>query len=130
MALAGRPASGWREWLVDARDNGRRMELTWHRHERLVILSLWQGGTCRATFQLTLADAPSVIASLSSALGDAVAGAGDPDGGDRGAAPSTRRGATGRCRAVLVRARQQWQQLRARSRTRAEIVDFTTYRPR
>lgn len=130
MALARRPDGSRREWLVDARDDGRRMELSWHRRQRLVVLSLWQRGTCRATFRLPVADAPAVIALLSNALGDAAAGSG-PAADEVG--PATRLpvgGATGPWRSMRRRAQGAWQRLRCRGQTRAEVVDLTTYRVR
>lgn len=144
MALARGPGGSRREWLVDARDDGRRMELTWHRRQRLVVLSLWQGGNCRATFRLPVADAPEVIALLSNALGDAAAGGGasassEPAGDDvgpvtvgagRGATALPVRGASGRWQAVLGHAGGAWQRLRGRRRSPAEVVDLTTYRAR
>jgi hypothetical protein len=41
-----------REWFTDARDEGRRMEVSWHPAEHLVIVSLWNGTMCRATFRM------------------------------------------------------------------------------
>jgi hypothetical protein len=61
-----------RQWFVDARDAGRRMEVSWHPDEGIVIVSLWHGSICRATFQLPVEEAPGLIQTLSDALGDAV----------------------------------------------------------
>jgi|GEM_PF-5598218 len=51
------------------------MEVTSHPDERLVVISLWHGSTCRATFRLPVEEAPGVISALAGALGEA-AGAG------------------------------------------------------
>jgi len=61
-----------RQWFSDARDDGRRMEVSWHPDEELVIVSLWHGSVCRATFRLPIEQAPALIQSLADALGDAV----------------------------------------------------------
>lgn len=60
-----------REWFQDGRGPGRHMETAWHPREGVVVLSLWQGGICRATFQLPIGDAPRLINELAGALGDA-----------------------------------------------------------
>jgi hypothetical protein len=61
-----------RQWFVDARDDGRRMDVSWHADEGIVIVSLWHGSICRATFRLPVQDAPGLIQTLTDALGDAV----------------------------------------------------------
>lgn len=44
------PADG--DVFLDARDQGRAMRLSWHGDAGVVVLSLWRGATCVATFQL------------------------------------------------------------------------------
>ena len=61
-----------RQWFGDARDDGRRMEVSWHPDEGIVIISLWHGSMCRATFRLPVEQAPALIQTLADALGDAV----------------------------------------------------------
>jgi hypothetical protein len=61
-----------RQWFTDARDDGRRMEVSWHPDETLVIVSLWHGSVCRATFRMPVERAPALIQTLADALGDAV----------------------------------------------------------
>jgi hypothetical protein len=61
-----------RQWFGDARDDGRRMEVSWHPDEGIVIISLWHGSMCRATFRLPVDQAPALIQTLADALGDAV----------------------------------------------------------
>jgi hypothetical protein len=63
-----------RQWFNDARDDGRRMEVSWHADQGIVIISLWQASMCRATFRLPVDQAPAVIQTLADALGDAVQG--------------------------------------------------------
>jgi len=48
------------------------MDVSWHADQRLVIISLWHGSICRATFRMSVEDAPALIQALGNALGDAV----------------------------------------------------------
>jgi len=74
MAMMPLPRSDGvrRQWFGDARDDGRRMEVSWHPDEGIVIVSLWHGSVCRATFRLPVDQAPALIQTLADALGDAV----------------------------------------------------------
>jgi hypothetical protein len=72
MVLFARPDAVRRQWFTDARDNGRRMEVSWHPDETLVIVSLWHGSVCRATFRMPVEQAPALVHTLTDALGDAV----------------------------------------------------------
>ncbi len=83
-----------RQWFADARDDGRRMEVSWHSDEGLVIVSLWHGSICRATFRLPVEQAPALIQTLADTLGDAVR-----------AAPST--GPTGRQTSLRAMGRER-----------------------
>jgi hypothetical protein len=76
--LARRTHPVRRQWFNDARDNGRRMEVSWHADEGLVIVSLWHGSICRATFRLPVDQAPALIETLADALGDAAQAAPSP----------------------------------------------------
>ena len=58
-------------WFTDDRTGVRRMGVSSHPESDLVILSLWQGDTCTATFRLPLRDAPRLIAALAESLDDA-----------------------------------------------------------
>ena len=46
------------------------MEVTWHPDEALLIVSLWHGAFCRATFQLPVESAPQLIEMLTASLDD------------------------------------------------------------
>jgi len=48
------------------------MRVSWHRDERLVVLSLWQGGACTGTFRMPVEDAARLIGVLAADLADAV----------------------------------------------------------
>ncbi len=60
------PARG--EMFVDARGGGRMLRATWHHEVGLLVLSLWQGDTCTATFRLHAADAPAFLAAIADGL--------------------------------------------------------------
>ena len=62
---------GRRDWYLDERDDGRRMQATWHPERGIVVLSLWHRNECTATFQLPIDEADRLIALLGTALGDA-----------------------------------------------------------
>jgi hypothetical protein len=69
------------EWFADFRGEGRRMRARWHREEGLVVLSLWQGSSCTATFRMPVQDAARLIGTLADSLSDAArppAPAGNP----------------------------------------------------
>ncbi|MGH9032969.1 MAG: hypothetical protein ACRDY4_08280 [Acidimicrobiia bacterium] len=65
-----------REVLLDER--GDRLQATWHPRERLVVLSEWRLGTCRATFRLAPGDAARLASFLVGSLGDAATSAPPP----------------------------------------------------
>jgi hypothetical protein len=48
----------------DARGDGRTLRVTWHGDERLVVISLWRGGRCTATFRLPAEDLPALLTAL------------------------------------------------------------------
>ena len=54
--------------LVDERGVGLRM--TWHDERELVVLSIWRGPVCAATFRLPIADAVGLASFLSAASAD------------------------------------------------------------
>ena len=59
-----------RDWFIDDRGDGRRLQVTTHPEHQLVVLSVWHADRCTASFRLPLADADRMIAFLASALGD------------------------------------------------------------
>ena len=60
-----------RSYDQDARTPIRRMGVSAHPDQGVIVLSLWQGRHCTATFQLPVEDAPALIAELADALGAA-----------------------------------------------------------
>jgi hypothetical protein len=65
---------GRKIWFSDARTPVRRMGVSQHPEEGVVVVSLWQGDVCTGTFRLPMADAPRLISELADALGAALPG--------------------------------------------------------
>ncbi len=59
---------GDRMWFSDARSPFRRLAVSSHPDEGVVILSLWTGDTCTATFQVPMAEAAGLIATLADGM--------------------------------------------------------------
>ena len=53
-----------RDWFADARGPVRRMHISHHPEDGLVVLSLWEGDRCRATFRLPVGDATRLAHDL------------------------------------------------------------------
>ncbi len=65
-----------REVIVDAR--GDALRATWHAEERVVQLSMWRDGLCRATFPLSTDDAARLSMFLTGSLASAARAAVTP----------------------------------------------------
>ncbi|MFZ5850699.1 MAG: hypothetical protein ACOYY2_04820 [Actinomycetota bacterium] len=63
---------------VDARGSERRLRVSWHSEQGLVVLSLWRGEICAGTFRLPVEDVPALVDLLESGLADASAEARTP----------------------------------------------------
>ena len=53
------PARG--DVLVDARDFGRELRVSWHHEAGIAVISIWRFGVCTATFQLPREDVPELV---------------------------------------------------------------------
>jgi hypothetical protein len=53
--------------FLDARGEDRSLRVTWHPDAGLVVLSLWRGNVCAASFRLTAEEVPALIAALEGA---------------------------------------------------------------
>ena len=56
------------ELFVDARGGDRALRVRWHQDEDVVVLSVWRGGQCAATFRLGIEEVPTLIAALRAGL--------------------------------------------------------------
>ena len=64
QALATVAAPDHGEVFVDARGDGRAMRVNWHESEGVVVLSLWKGAICTATFRVPATDLPDLLRAL------------------------------------------------------------------
>ncbi|MFC4554602.1 hypothetical protein [Georgenia faecalis] len=69
--IAALPTRG--EVFVDERGGGRCLRASWHHEAGVVVLSLWQDGSCMGTFRLPAGEVPSFVASLTQGLTDGYA---------------------------------------------------------
>jgi hypothetical protein len=58
------------EVLLDARDAGRALRVSWHHEDELVVLSLWRGHNCTGTFQLAADDVTAFVQALTDGLAE------------------------------------------------------------
>ncbi|WP_460367534.1 hypothetical protein [Actinocorallia lasiicapitis] len=56
------------EVFFDARGDQRAMRLSWHPDADVMVLSLWNQGTCTATFRLAAAEIAGFIEALAQGL--------------------------------------------------------------
>jgi hypothetical protein len=82
MPVTPLPTAG--EVFLDTRGSGRALRVSWHHlapdEGDLVVLSLWNGGTCTGTFRLAVQDVPDLV----DALRDGLARSFDRRVGDQG----------------------------------------------
>lgn len=60
------PATG--EVFLDARGPERALRVSWHAESDVIVLSLWQGGTCTGSFRLPAEHVPDLIEALRAGL--------------------------------------------------------------
>jgi hypothetical protein len=101
-----------RRWFVDARGIDRRLGISSHTELGLIVLSLWSGETCTATFQLPVTEAPRLIGTLADGLAEGLPA---PDAAPRAVTPP-------RWRTRLARLRRAG---RGRSRRTPAVPDAT-----
>ena len=58
---------GERQWFHDRRTPVRRMSVSSHPDQGLVVISLWQGDICTGTFRLPRTDLARFICALAEA---------------------------------------------------------------
>ncbi|GIF62458.1 hypothetical protein Ais01nite_04930 [Asanoa ishikariensis] len=58
------PLPGVGDTFDDVRDGGRRLRVSVYADRGMVVLSLWSGVACRASFRLAAADAERLRAAL------------------------------------------------------------------
>jgi hypothetical protein len=63
-----RPIPNPGDVFADVRDIDRTMRVSYHPDEGVVVVSLWAGRLCRASFRLAADEATRLIAALSQAV--------------------------------------------------------------
>ena len=77
------------EYFLDARGSARALRVSWHHDADVVVLSMWRGQECVASFRLAIDEVPELIAALRAGLDRAY-------DASRPAAPAPRRADTAR----------------------------------
>lgn len=60
------PARG--EVLADARGGDRRLRVSWHHEDGVVVLSVWRGDVCTSTVRVAAEDVPALVSALTQGL--------------------------------------------------------------
>ena len=63
------------EYFLDTRGAERALRIRWHDEADVVVLSMWRGPECVASFRLAVEEVPDVLAALRQGLDRAYAGA-------------------------------------------------------
>jgi hypothetical protein len=59
-------------WFSDERSPSRRLHVSWHGPERLIVLSVWHEDRCTATFRMPVEDAGRLITAVVDAMSRAI----------------------------------------------------------
>lgn len=59
-------------WFSDQRSPSRRLHVSWHGAERLIVLSVWYEDRCTASFRMPVQDAGKLIATIADAMSRAL----------------------------------------------------------
>jgi hypothetical protein len=62
--LPSAPLPSRGEVFLDARGDDRSMRVSWHPEAGLVVLSLWRGNVCAASFRLAAEEVPALVSAL------------------------------------------------------------------
>jgi hypothetical protein len=65
------PAPDGVEYFLDTRGDARALRVSWHHDAGLVVLSMWRGSQCVASFRLGIDEVPELIRALRAGLDDA-----------------------------------------------------------
>ena len=56
------------EYFLDTRGGARALRVSWHHEADVVVLSMWRGEQCVATFRLAIEEVPELIDALRQGL--------------------------------------------------------------
>jgi hypothetical protein len=59
-------------WFNGERLPSRRLHVSWHGAERLIVLSIWHEDRCTASFRMPVQDAGRMIAAVADAMSRAI----------------------------------------------------------
>ena len=59
-------------WFSDERSPSRRLHVSWHGAERMIVLSIWYEDRCTASFRMPVQDAGRMIAAVADAMSRAI----------------------------------------------------------
>jgi hypothetical protein len=59
-------------WFSDHRSPTRRLHISWHGAERIIVLSIWHENRCTASFRMPMQDAGKMIAAVADAMSRAI----------------------------------------------------------
>jgi hypothetical protein len=69
------------EYFLDTRGDARALRISWHDEADLVVLSMWRGHECVASFRLAVEEVPALIGALREGLDRAYVAASPPAAG-------------------------------------------------
>lgn len=69
------------EYFLDTRGDARALRVSWHDDADVVVLSMWRGHECVASFRLAIDEVPALIEALRERLDDAYAATRSRDAG-------------------------------------------------
>ena len=72
MAMSRQSSRVSEAWFSDQRSPSRRLHVSWHEAERLIVLSIWHEDRCTASFRMPVQDAGRVIATIADAMSRAL----------------------------------------------------------
>jgi hypothetical protein len=67
------------EYFLDTRGDARALRVSWHHEAGLVVLSMWRGHECVASFRLAIDEVPTLIEALRAGLDDTYAATRSPE---------------------------------------------------
>jgi hypothetical protein len=70
--LGARDAGTPGTWFSDPRSPSRRLHLSWHGEQRLIVISLWSAERCTGSFRLPVEDAARLAGALVEMMGRAL----------------------------------------------------------
>jgi hypothetical protein len=65
------PAPDGVEYFLDTRGDARALRVSWHHDAGVVVLSMWRGAECVASFRLGIDEVPELIRTLRDGLDQA-----------------------------------------------------------